>query len=253
SLEEANGRIITGLPTSLARHDMGLATVIGKHDRDANGHSLAPIMRSRMQRLRMWNTRTRGSASANRNLMYAFNELGILKDKLALSNNVVEKAAYIYRKAQARGLVKGRTISALLAACVYAACREMQIPRTLRDITTASNIRRKDIARNYRIILYTFDFKVPIADPMKCIAKVANKANLNENTKRQAINMMKEVTDGEIPAGKDPMGIAATVLYISCLKTGEDRTQNQMAHAAGVTEVTLRNRYKELKIKLHLN
>jgi transcription initiation factor TFIIB len=185
--------------------------------------------------------------------MYAFDELDILKDKLALSNAVVEKAAYIYRKAQAGGLVKGRTISALLAASVYAACREMQIPRTLRDITTASNVRRKDIARNYRMILYKFDFKVPTADPIKCIAKVANKANLTENTKRQAINMMKEVTDGEIPAGKDPMGIAATVLYISCLKTGEDRTQNQMAHAAGVTEVTLRNRYKELKIKLHLD
>jgi transcription initiation factor TFIIB len=253
SLEEANDRIITGLPTSLARHDMGLATIIGKHDRDASGHRLDPIMRSRMQRLRVWNTRTRGRASANRNLMYAFDELDILKDKLALSNAVVEKAAYIYRKAQAGGLVKGRTISALLAASVYAACREMQIPRTLRDITTASNVRRKDIARNYRIILYKFDFKVPTADPIKCIAKVANKANLTENTKRQAINMMKEPTDGEIPAGKDPMGIAATVLYISCLKTGEDRTQNQMAHAAGVTEVTLRNRYKELKIKLHLD
>ena len=251
--QEANDRIRTGSPTSLARHDMGLATIIGKYDRDASGHRLNPVMRSRMQRLRMWNIRTRDPASADRNLMYAFNELDILKDKLALPDVVVEKTAYIYRKARAIGLVRGRTITALLSASVYAACREMQIPRTLRDITAASNVRRKEIARNYRMLLFELDLKVPSPDPVKCIAKVANKANLTENTKRQAINMMKDVSDREIPAGKDPMGVAATVLYISCLRTGEDRTQNQIAHAAGVTEVTLRNRYKELKIKLQLN
>jgi transcription initiation factor TFIIB len=100
------------------------------------------------------------------------------------------------------------------------------------------------------MLLLEFDFKVPNADPMKCIAKVANKANLSENTKRQAINIMKEVSEREIAAGKDPMGIAASILFISCLKTGEYRTQSQIANASGVTEVTVRNRYKELKSKL---
>jgi transcription initiation factor TFIIB len=126
-------------------------------------------------------------------------------------------------------------------------------PRTLKDIAAASNIKRKDIARNYRMLLFELDFKVPNADPIRCISKVANKANLTENTKRHALSVMKEVTDREIPAGKDPMGMAASVLYISCLKTGEDKTQTQIATAAGVTDVTVRNRYKDLKSKLQLN
>ncbi|HET7390337.1 MAG TPA: transcription initiation factor IIB, partial [Nitrososphaeraceae archaeon] len=134
-----------------------------------------------------------------------------------------------------------------LAAAIYIACRELGTPRTLKDIAAASNIKRKDIARNYRMLLSELDFKVPNADPIRCIVKVANKANLTENTKHRAMSIMKEVTEKEISAGKDPMGLAATVLYISCLKTGEDKTQTQMANAAGVTEVTIRNRFKELK------
>ena len=250
SLEEENVRIRTGVPTSMAFADMGLSTVIGKHDIDASGRPLDAGMRVRMQRLRMWDLRTHSHNATDRSLMKAFNELGILKDKLALSNAVVEKAAYIYRKAQERRLIRGRTISGIMAAAVYIACREIGTPYTLRDIAAADNIRRKDIARNYRKMASELDLKFPNVDPMKCISRVANKANLTENTKRQAIRIMKEVLENQISAGKDPMGLAASVLYVSCLKTGEDRTQAHIAKASGVTEVTLRTRYKELKNRL---
>ena len=250
SVEEGNIRSRTGIPTTLAFVDMGLATVIGKHDRDASGRPLDTEMRARMQRLRMWDSRTHSHSSTDRNLMKAFNELSMLKDKLALSNAVVEKAAYIYRKIQQMGLVRGRTISGVMAAAVYAACREIGTPYTLRDIAVVENIRRKDIARNYRKMTSELDLKFPNVDLMKCISRVANKANLTENTKRQAISIMKEVSERQISAGKDPMGLAASVLYVSCLKTGEDRTQAHIAKASGVTEVTLRTRYKELKNKL---
>jgi transcription initiation factor TFIIB len=156
----------------------------------------------------------------------AFNERDILKDKLALSDTIVEKVAYIYRKVQQRRLIRGRTVSGIMAAALYAGCREMETPWTLKDISLAGNIKRKDIARNYRKILLELDLKIPNTDSIKCIAKVANKANITENTKRHALSIMKEVTDKEIPAGKDPMGMAASVLYISCLKTGEDKTQS---------------------------
>jgi transcription initiation factor TFIIB len=182
--------------------------------------------------------------------MKAFNELNMLKDKLALSDSVVEKAAYIYRKVQDRGLIRGRTISGFMAAAIYAACREIGTPYTLRDIAVVGNIKRKDIARNYRKLLFELDLKFPNADPMKCISKVANKANLTENTKREAISIMEEVSKRQIDAGKDPMGLAASVLYVSCLKTGEGRSQTQIGSPSGVTEVTIRNRYKELKSKL---
>jgi transcription initiation factor TFIIB len=250
SAEEKNNRSRTGIPISIAKADMGLATIIGKNDRDASGRPLDAAMRARMQRLRMWDLRAHSHSSADRNLIQAFDELNILKDKLALSDAVVEKAAYIYRKLQIRGLVRGRTISGIMAAAIYAGCREIGTPWTLKDIALASNIKRKDIARNYRKLLLELNLKVPNADPIRCIAKIANKADLTENTKRHAIGIMKKVTDREIPAGKDPMGMAATVLYISCLKTGEEKTQTQLANASGVTEVTIRNRYKDLKKKL---
>jgi transcription initiation factor TFIIB len=250
SVEEKNIRSRTGVPVSLAFADMGLATVIDKNDRDANGRPLDAQMRARMQRLRIWDLRTHSHTPTDRNLSKAFNELNILKDKLALSDAVVEKAAYIYRKIQDRGLIRGRTISGTMAAAIYAACREIGTPCTLRDIAKAGNIKRKDIARNFRKLLYELDFKFPNADPIKCISKVANKADVTENTKREAISIMKEVSNRQIPAGKDPMGLAASVLYVSCLKTGEDKTQTQIAKASGVTDVTIRTRYKELKNKL---
>jgi transcription initiation factor TFIIB len=200
-----------------------------------------------MQRLRMWDLRAHSHSPADRNLIKAFNELNILKDKLALPNSVVEKAAYIYRKIYERGLVRGRTISGIMAAAVYIACREIGTPYTLRDIAKVGNLKRKDIARNYRKMTSELDLKFPNIDPIKCISRVANKANLTENTKRQAISILKEVSRRQIFAGKDPIGLAASVPYVSCLKTGEDKTQTHIAEASGITDVTLRIRYKELK------
>ncbi|HET7285410.1 MAG TPA: TFIIB-type zinc ribbon-containing protein [Nitrososphaeraceae archaeon] len=251
--EQENDRSRTGIPITLAKADMGLATLIGKDDRDASGHLLDGAMRNRMQRLRTWDLRTRNHTASDKNLLQAFSKLDVLKDKLALSDAVVEKIAYIYRKVQHRGLVRGRTISGLIAAAIYAGCREMETPWTLKDIAAASNVKRKDIARNYRMLLFELNLKVPNADPIKCIVKVANRANLTENTKREAIAIMKDVAKKEISAGKDPMGLAATILYLSCLRTGEETTQTQIAQASGVTEVTVRNRLKELKSKLHPN
>jgi transcription initiation factor TFIIB len=252
-VEINNRRSRTGIPTSLARYDMGLSTIIGRTDRDASGRKIDAAMHATMQRLRTWDSRAHIRTSSDIGLIQAFNELDILKDKLALPDAVVEKSAYIYRKAKSNGLTRGRTISGLIAASVYAACREMSTPRTLKDIAAAANINRKHLAKVYRLLLIELDIKVPLVDEIKCIAKVANKANLSEKTKRQAIRIMDEVTENEISAGKNPMGFAATILYLSCLRTGENKTQTDIAQAAGVTEVTLRNRFKELKSKLELS
>jgi transcription initiation factor TFIIB len=257
SNEERNNRSRTGIPTSLAIHDMGLSTVIGRANRDASGKKIDTAMHATMQRLRTWDSRALIHASSDIGLIQAFNKLDILKDKLTLPYAVVEKAAYIYRKAQYKKLSRGRLVSELVAASVYAACREMSTLRTLKDIAAASNIKRKHLAKAYRLLLIELDIKVPLVDHIKCIAKVANKANLSEKTKRQAISIINEVRrkDNELlySAGKNPMGLAGTILYLSCLKTGENKTQLDIAQAAGVTEVTLRNRSKDLKSRLGLS
>jgi transcription initiation factor TFIIB len=249
SVEEINAKRRTGIPTSLARHDMGLATVIGTPDRDASGHKIDAAMRSMMERLRTWDVRTQTHSSTDRNLRHAFYELDRLKDKLGLSDAIVEKTAYIYRKAQERMLIRGRTISGILAAAIYIACRELGTPRTLKDIAADSNVKLKEVARSYRLLYFELDLKTPLIDPMKCIVKVANKSKLSEKTKRQAAEIMAIVNKREISAGKDPMGLAASVLYLASLKNGESITQTDIADAAGVTEVTIRNRAKDLRYK----
>ena len=248
---EENHRSRIGMPTSLARHDRGLATIIGRSNKDASGQALGISMSSTIERLRMWDFRTQVHTSTDRNLKQAFDQLDVLKDKLGLSDAIVEKTAYVYRKAQGTGLVKGRTILGVLSAAVYIACREMGTPRTLSNIATICNIKRKELAKTYRLLVFKLDLKIPVVDPIKCIVRVANKANLNEKTKREAAKIMDRVVKKGISAGKDPMGLAAAILYLCSINEGQIISQMSIADAAGVTEVTIRNRYKDLKNKLN--
>jgi transcription initiation factor TFIIB len=251
--EEANQRSRTGTPTSLARHDMGLATIIGRTDKDASGRGLDASMRSTMERLRTWDSRIQVYSPADRNLRQAFGMLERVKDKLGLSATIIEKTAYIYRKAQERGLVRGRTIRSVMAAAIYITCREMAMSRTLNDVAFLNNIKRKELARTIRLLILELDIKIPILDPIKCVVRVANKVNLSEKTKRQAMDIMHNVTKSGISAGKDPMGLAGSVLYLSSKNSGENITQMDIAEAAGVTEVTIRNRFKDLRNRIDLN
>jgi transcription initiation factor TFIIB len=244
-----NNRQRVGLPNSLAFHDMGLSTIIGNQNRDSTGHILNAYVNSSMQRLRIWDARSRSNTSGHRNLMRAFDELGRLKDKLGLTDAIVEKAAYIYRKAEEKKLIRGRSISAILATAIYIACRELGAPKSLREMTETSEVKLKALTHCYRLLALELDIKVPLIEPPKFIARIANKAGISEKTKRIAIATMEEITKNEISAGKNPVGLAATVLYLSCLASNEYQTQMNIAIAAGVTEVTIRNRFKDLKTK----
>src|SRR4030066_1195994 len=252
SKEEGDSRTRTGTPTSLTMHDMGLATIINPQNKDATGKPLTASMKSTIERLRTWDNRSQVHEPVDRNFRQAFSELDRLKTKLALSDAVIEKTAYIYRKALDKGLVRGRSISALIAASLYAACRDTETPRTLKDVGHSSNIKRKDIARCYRLLLRELGLRMPVVDPIKCIARIASKAGLSEKTKREATKILKTAEEIKISAGKDPMGLAAAALYVACVTNGENKTQRDVAEAAGVTEVTIRNRYKGLKLALNL-
>jgi len=234
----------TGAPTTLAMHDRGLATIINPVNKDSSGKPLTSAMKSTIERLRTWDSRSKTHESSDRNLRQALSQLSTLKDKLSLSDNVVEKASYIYRKALAKGLVRGRSISALIAAALYAACRDTETPRTLKDVADAGNIKKKDISRCYRLMLRELELKMPVVDSIQCIARISSKLKITEKTKRYAIKVLKEVQEREESSAKDPMGIAATALYLSCIQNGVSITQRALAEAAGVTEVTIRNRYK---------
>jgi len=204
-------------------------------------------MKSSIKRLRIWDSRSRTKDSTDRNLQHALGELLKMKEKLSLSDPIVEKAAYIYRKALEKKLVRGRSISALIAATLYAACRESGTPRTLNDISSSINITRKNLAICYRLIVKELDLKMPVVDSVQCIARIASQIGLSEKTKRHATKILNKAEQDKIVSGKDPMGLAASALYLASLETGENTTQKTLALAAGVTEVTIRNRCKSLK------
>jgi len=134
-----------------------------------------------------------------------------------------------------------------MAAALYAACRDTSTPRNLKDVEQAANIKRKDIARCYRLLVKELELKMPVTDSIQCIARIASKIGIQEKTKRFATKVLKAAQENEVSAGKDPMGLAAAALYLACVKNGEDKTQRDIAEAANVTEVTIRNRYKGLK------
>jgi transcription initiation factor TFIIB len=158
---EKETRSRVGIPMSFAVHDKGLATVIGRIGKDAYGRSISLNTKLQMLRLRKWQIRSRVHSSSDRNLAQAMAELDRLCDKLRIPSSIKEKAALTYRKALDEGLVRGRSISAIAAAALYAACRITQTPRTLNEITKQSTIGKKEIARCYRLILKNLNIQMP--------------------------------------------------------------------------------------------
>ena len=253
NIEESQNRARVGTPTSLAFHDMGLATKIGNESTDASGNVIDAATRTRMGRLRMWNSRSQSHSPTERNLQHAFSMLSRIKDRLGLPNHVTEKAAYTYRKAQERGLIRGDTIGSVLAASIYVAARQSGVLRTLDDISEISDIKPGEVARSYRRIISELDINVPLIDPRKYIVKVANNLNFDEKIKRKALELMELAQKKNLVVGKDPISMAASIIYLVNLSETKPRTQAEIAKAAGVTEVTVRNRSKELRKKLDVS
>lgn len=251
TLEEKRSLRRVGAPTDYSRYNKGLSTAIWVN-RDAFGHPLPPKVRRQMWRLRRWQIRSRISASDDRNLMQAMNELERLSEKLHISPSTQETAAIIYRKALTARLIRGRSIAAIVAAALYAACRLTQRSRTIKEVARASARDRKEISRCYFLLLNKLKMKMPVQNPLNYISKIADKAGISGETQGLAIKIFRKAKRKRITTGKDPMGIAATVLYIACQLKGEKITQKDIAKAANITEVTIRNRKKGLLKKLKL-
>ncbi len=248
--EKGGNQSRVGAPISITYRDMGLSTMIGRSNTDASGRSLASPMRSTIDRLRKWDNRSPAFGSKEKNLSIALRELDKMGDKLSVSQAVKERAAYIYRKALDRGLLRGRSITGIAAASLYAAFRDTETPRTLKDVAAAENLSKKAVARDYRILLREMNLTMPVADAAKNVTRIASKVGLSERVARKAIEIVRITEKKEISAGKAPMGLAASALYLAGVIEGEVKTQKEIAEAAGVTEVTVRNRYKGLRAEL---
>jgi transcription initiation factor TFIIB len=246
--EESEKRSRVGAPLSIIYHDQGLSTVIEKIHKDASGKNLPKEVRESLLRLRKLDVTSQVNPSETRNLQQAINILEIYADKLHLSTPVIEKAMQIYRKAFKNGLVRGRSIRAIIAAAIYAACRISYTPRDLREFEKAYPIvKKKAIAQGYRLLVKHLNLKIPVIDPTIYVNKIASKLGLSQNIIQETIKILNKAEEVGATIGKDPVGIAAAALYMSCQKLHPEITQKDIAKVAGVTEVTVRNRFKNLK------
>ncbi|MDA4117406.1 MAG: transcription initiation factor IIB [Thaumarchaeota archaeon] len=243
------------LPTaaSIAKPDMGLTTIIGGGGIDGSGRAMSDSVRLAADRLRVWDYRSQARGGGGRSLKRALDELAKLSEKVSVSEAVVERAAYIYRKSIPMISMHGRSITTLVAAALYAACRSTQTPRTLKDIGDAANLDRLDIARSYRLLLTENEILQPVDDPSKCVSRIAWGAGLSTRVERRGLEILKKAQRAGEVTGNSPMGLAAASLYIASVLEGERSTKTRLAMVAGLTKVTIRNRCKALVTMLELD
>jgi transcription initiation factor TFIIB len=236
----------SGMPLSLVYPDKGLSTVITYSNTDANGTSLNRDQLSTINKIRYYD-RLSDSKNHVRNLKNAFSVMAALKDKLNLTDPIIERSAYYYRKTLSSGLIKGRSIKEMVVASVYAACKEMEIPRRLEDISEAADADKIFAGRCFRIMSRELSFNASNVDANRFLSKVAENAEVSQKTYRTALEMLDKVKIDPISYGKDPKALAAAALYAACLvEDKEDTSQAKLAQAGGISVVTLRKRFLDI-------
>lgn len=251
--EQSDSRSRAGSPMTYTIHDKGLSTDISWKNKDSYGKSIPTRNRAQLYRLRKWQKRIKVSNAAERNLSQALQELERMASNLSIPNDVRESAAVIYRKAVKQNMIRGRSIEGVVAGSIYAACRITNVPRTLDEIASVTRVKKKEIGRTYRIMGRYLKLNILPSKPDDYVNRFCSKLKLSAEARRRANDILKLARESDLTSGKGPTGVAAAAIYIASLMTGERRTQRSVAEVAGVTEVTIRNRYKELTERLQLN
>jgi len=251
--DERDSRSRTGAPESFSMHDKGLATTIDWRDRDGKGGTFSAKQRAQIYRLRKWQIRTRVHSSLDRNLAQAMTEIDRLSSQLGMSQSLKEDAARMYRKLIAGRLWRSRSIDATAAAAVYAACRHRGSPRSIEEIAEHSRENKKKISAHYRMLVTKLKLRMPISSPAMYVPRFVSELDLPTEvqcTTMEILEKAKEVRG--LITGRDPRGLAAAAIYVAAIMNNCRVTQRDISRVSGVTEVTIRNRYKELVSKLKL-
>jgi transcription initiation factor TFIIB len=251
--EQREKRARTGAPMTYTIHDKGLSTMIGWKNRDSYGKAIPTRNRAQIYRLRKWERRVRISNATERSLAIAFSELDRMASSIGLPRTVRETAAMIYRKAALKKLVRGRSVEGVITAALYAACRQCHVPRTLDEISNIAHISKKEIGRTYRYVSRELGLKLLPTSPEDYISRFCSELKLSGDVRAKTVAILQEAAHRELTSGRGPTGMAAASLYIASILCNERRTQREVADVAGVTEVTIRNRYKELAEKLDIS
>ena len=243
---ERDSKSRVGAPTTRMMHDKGLSTNIGWQNKDAYGKALSSSQREQMQRLRTWNERFRTRNSKERNLKQALGEIDRMASALGLPENVRETASVIYRRALDDDLLPGRSIEGVATAALYAAARQAGTPRSLDELETVSRVDKMELTRTYRYVVRELKLQIEPADPEQYVPRFASELDISDEAERQARELLRNAKEAGIHSGKSPVGLAAAAVYAAALLTNEKVTQSEVSEVANISEVTIRNRYKEL-------
>ena len=252
NIEERDKRARAGAPATYRIADKGLATDISNYNRDAHGRSIPEMNRQQVYRLRKWNKRMRVSNAGERNLAFALSELERLSSRLTIPRSVREEAAMIYRNAARQKLIRGRSIESMVAASLYTACRRCSIPRTLEEISEASKVSKKQLGKNYRFVCRKLKIKLQPTSPADYIPRFSSHLGVSCSVETKALEILQIADKKGLNSGKGPNGIAAASIYLASILVGERKTQREVAEAAGVTEVTIRNRCRDLNESINV-
>jgi len=251
SLEDFMSKSQVGSKQSLSIYDKGMSSIIGK-DKDATGKSLSSFNKSRFNRLRVLDSRSKTKKSSGRTLVKALTFLNGLKGKLGISENTVEITSSLFRRAQKYRLIRGRDSNDLMAAALYVSCRQTMTPRSLDDISETANITKKHLQKSVRILIKEFGLMLPQYNISSFLTKLSNELDISEKTKRYALKILSDVEKCGSAAGKNPIGQAAASLYLASMLMGENISQNTFSKISGVSTVTLRNRKNTIQKLLEL-
>jgi transcription initiation factor TFIIB len=216
-------------------------------NKDIYGNSMTSEAISDMNRLRQHDNRSKINDTAMRNLNVAMTELDRMTTSLHLPSNAKEYAAHMYRKALTLDLIRGRSIDSFVAASVYVACRMLGLPRSLNTVANESKRDYQEVSMTYRFLLRELKLKPPVDDPQKYIPNLASMLGISRPIERLALEILVLAKGTPALTGKDPRGVAGAALYYALKIRGENMVQRRIAEASDTTEVTLRNRYRELK------
>ena len=250
--------------TTYSQHDLGIATEISMGSKDFSGKSINSEIASQMNNLRKWQKRVRISSSRDRRLSNVLGKISEVSQNCSLPKNVVETASKIYRSLDSKHIqVKGKSVLSISAAVIYLACKQCAIVRSLEEIIQATTPMKeakakvKLASRYYRtLVMELGTVTAPVLTMDKYISKIANMTNTDTRVERLALEIAEKTKNRSITDGKAPNGIAAAYLYVSSILLGQSILQRDVSSVSGVTEVTIRNRCKEIlsnsKLKLTL-
>lgn len=241
-----------GPPKTPAVHDGRLTTAIGRGSKDANGNSFSPKERERARNLRKWQKRARVSDSVERKLAVALIQIDRMASQLGLPRSVRRIASRIYRRALDEGVPHGRSIEEVASASLYAACRESELPRTLREISELSTADGGKIRRAYRTLARELNLSPPPLDPIRYAARLGRELDLPRETRSTAFDLLRELREGGGLPGEAPTGKAAAALYMSSVLTGGNLTQEEVASAADVNRGTVAKGFRKISDSLNI-